>query len=319
MGVPIIPTRDAARTRWRWASAGPSPGHTHHKDPPKRNFKLGDVMDGVGVRIALDPRRSSLGNVLDSGLSYRLYMPEIAQMERRPPAPRADRYLDIFEHSNDAIFIIDPGSDRILEANPRAGAMLGYTHEELLATPISAVHPNEMPRMLAFTETVLREGHGWTDDLTCRTKAGEFLPAEISASVVEMAGRTCVVAMVRDIAERKRMEAALRDSEERLSRVLDSAMDAIIAVDEKLRITLFNKAAESTFRCPAAVALGTPLRSLISDRFKDLLEVSVKEFAHSGWKKHYMWAEALTAFRADGEPFAVDITLSPFEHAERAT
>ncbi len=232
----------------------------------------------------------------------------------RPNAPRAERYREIFEHSNDAIFLIDPRSDRILEANPRAGAMLGYTHEELLATPISAVHPNEMPRMLAFTEAVLREGHGWTDELCCRTKAGEFLPAEISASVVEMAGQICVIAMVRNIAERKRMEAALRDSEERLSRVLDSAMDAIIVVDEKLRITLFNEAAESAFRCPAAVTLGTPLRPLISDRFKDLIEVSVKEFTHSGWKKHYMWAEALTAFRADGEPFAVDISLSPFEH-----
>jgi len=56
---------------------------------------------------------------------------------------------------------------------------------------------------------------------------------------------------------------------------------------------------------------------MISDRFRDLIEVSVKEFAQSGWEKHYTWAEALTAFRADGEPFAVDITLSPFEHAGR--
>lgn len=195
--------------------------------------------------------------------------------------------------------------------------MLGYSHDELVSIPISAVHPNEMPRMLAFTDTVLREGHSWTDELSCMTKAGEFLPAEISASVLRMAGQTFVIAMVRDIAERKRMEAALRDSEERLSRVLDSAMDAIIVVDEKLRISLFNRAAESTFRCPAPAAPGTPLRPLISDRFRDLIELSVKEFAQSGWEKHYTWAEALTAFRADGEPFAVDITLSPFEHAGR--
>ena len=52
--------------------------------------------------------------------------------------------LQIFEYSNDAIFIIDPTQDRILEADPRACAMLGYTHEGLLSIPISAVHPNEM-------------------------------------------------------------------------------------------------------------------------------------------------------------------------------
>lgn len=65
--------------------------------------------------------------------------------------------LQIFGYSNDAIFIIDPTQDWILEADPRACAMLGYTHEGLLSTPISAVHPNEMPRMLAFTKSVLRE------------------------------------------------------------------------------------------------------------------------------------------------------------------
>ncbi len=243
-------------------------------------------------------------------------MPAKTEIEHRPPsAPeQADRYRRIFEHSNDAIFILDPAVDRILDANPRASALLGYGYEELLSTPISAVHPDEMPRMLAFTDTVLRQGHGWTDELSCRTKAGETLPAEISASVVERAGRACVISMVRDIALRKRLEAALREGEERLSRLLDSAMDAIIAVDEKLRVTLFNQAAEATFRCPAATALGTPLRSLISDRFQDLIEVTVQEFTRSGWTKHFMWAESLTAFRADGEAFAVDVTLSPFEH-----
>lgn len=226
----------------------------------------------------------------------------------------AERYRKIFEHSNDAIFIIDPAQDRILDANPRACAMLGYAAEEMLATSISAVHPDEMPRMLAFTESVRREGHGWTDELTCQTKTGERLPAEISAAAIDVAGAACIVAMVRNIAERKRMEAALRESEERLSVVLDSAMDAIIAVDGKLRIALFNKAAEGVFRCPAETALGTPLNRLISDQFQDLLEVSMKEFAQSGWTRHYMWAEAVTAYRCDGDPFPVDVSFSPFEY-----
>src|SRR5919197_4961093 len=43
--------------------------------------------------------------------------------------------LQIFEYSNDAIFIIDLTQDRILEADPRACAMLGYTYEGLLSIP----------------------------------------------------------------------------------------------------------------------------------------------------------------------------------------
>ncbi|MGH6636706.1 MAG: hypothetical protein ACRED0_11465 [Gammaproteobacteria bacterium] len=69
--------------------------------------------------------------------------------------------------------------------------------------------------MLAFTECVLQQGHGWTDELSCRTSSGECLPAEISASVIEVGGKNCIIAMVRNIAERKRLETEIiRVSEE---------------------------------------------------------------------------------------------------------
>ncbi|TVR62152.1 MAG: PAS domain S-box protein [Candidatus Competibacteraceae bacterium] len=225
----------------------------------------------------------------------------------------AERYRQIFAHSNDAIFILDPAQDRIVEANPRACAMLGYSRAELLATPISGVHPHEMPRLLAFTATVLSDGHGWTDELSCATKAGAFLPAEISASVVDIDGRPGVIAMVRDVSERKRMETALHESQAWLARILDSAMDAIVVLDEQRRVTLFNRAAEGAFRCSGATLLGQPLTRLLSERFQHLLDLSMREFAQSDWRQHYMWAEGLTAFRADGESFPVDLSLSPFE------
>ena len=119
-------------------------------------------------------------------------------------------FRKIFDHSNDAIFIIDLASDTILDANARACDMLQYSHSELLSTPVSAIHPQERTKLEALSESVLREGHGWTDELTCLTKSGETLPAEISASVLEMKGRPCMISMVRDIADRKRAEEALQ-------------------------------------------------------------------------------------------------------------
>ena len=58
------------------------------------------------------------------------------------------------------------------------------------------------------------------------------------------------------------MEAALRESEARLSGIISSAMDAIISVDAAERVLLFNPAAERMFRCAAADAVGQSL-----DRF----------------------------------------------------
>ena len=126
-----------------------------------------------------------------------------------------DRFHKIFDYSNDAIFVIDPQQDQILEVNPRACRMLGYSYQELLTTAISAIHPKEMPQLLKFAQTVFEQGSGWTNELTCLTKSGETLPAEISASAIEMGGRACLIALVRDIGERKRAEIKLRESEER--------------------------------------------------------------------------------------------------------
>jgi PAS domain S-box-containing protein len=119
------------------------------------------------------------------------------------------RLRRIFDYSNDAIFVIDPKGDRILEANPKAAKMLGYSQEELInSVRVSTVHPDEMPQLLAFTDSVLQQGYGWTNELTCLTKSGDKLPAEISASVVSLDGEDCIIALVRDVTERKQAQAA---------------------------------------------------------------------------------------------------------------
>lgn len=124
----------------------------------------------------------------------------------------------IFEHSNDAIFVIDPERDRILNANPMACRMLGYSREEFLRTTVSTIHPQEMPVLIEFAQSVFEHGCGWTDELNCRRKTGETIAAEISASTMDSGDGLCIIALVRDIAERKRMEAELRGAQRELER-----------------------------------------------------------------------------------------------------
>ena len=122
-----------------------------------------------------------------------------------------ERYHKIFDYSNDAILIIDPAHDRIVDANPKACDMLGYSRRELLSLPMSAIHPDEMPLLQTFADTVFARGHGWTSELTCTTNGGHVLPAEISASTVEVDARQCIVALVRDISERRKAEEMQRE------------------------------------------------------------------------------------------------------------
>src|SRR6201992_2973568 len=99
--------------------------------------------------------------------------------------PDAQRSLDeLFEDANDAVCVTDPGEDRSLDANAAASRLLGYTREEFMVTPISQIHPHELPRMRAFLEVALRDGVNWTIEMAWRTKSRTFLPNETALLAV---------------------------------------------------------------------------------------------------------------------------------------
>ena len=117
--------------------------------------------------------------------------------------PVATELERLFERSDDPVLDLDPASDRILSANRAACRMLGFTRDELLATPISHVHPAELPQLLDFVERVMRNGHGSTITLTCRTKGGDFLPTEMALFALVGGGQTHVLALVQDRSQRR--------------------------------------------------------------------------------------------------------------------
>jgi PAS domain S-box-containing protein len=72
-----------------------------------------------------------------------------------------------------------------------------------------------------------------------------------------------LVEAVQRVSERIRMQAQVAESKSRLSGIVNSAMDAILLLDEQLRITMFNPAAEALFQTPAADAAGQPITRFI--------------------------------------------------------
>jgi PAS domain S-box-containing protein len=132
-------------------------------------------------------------------------------------------------------------------------------------------------------------------------------------------------ALKEEIAERKRAERALRKSRERLTRIIDSAIDAIISIDPDLEIDLFNTAAEDIFQCPADEAECSSLDSFLTDPFEALVRrhIEAHRTASAGETKpseadgRYLAApEGLKARRAGGETFPVEATLCPVQLPE---
>ncbi|MGE4241187.1 PAS domain-containing sensor histidine kinase [Ramlibacter sp.] len=99
-----------------------------------------------------------------------------------------------------------------------------------------------------------------------------------------------------------------------LGGLLDSAMDAVIAVDASQRIVLYNRAAEAIFGFPAATMHGQPLETLLPARFRDRHAGLVGRFGHTGVTSRRMGGNTvLYGLRANGEEFPVEASISQLD------
>ena len=133
---------------------------------------------------------------------------------------------------------------------------------------------------------------------------------DASGSVTHFRGTT------QDITDRKKFEAELRDSQRRLTGIVDSAMDAIIAVDERQVVLLFNPAAEKIFGCAARDAIGSSIDRFIPHRFRLEHGAHVRRFGETGDTNRTMGTfGALWALRSNGEEFPIEASISRVEDA----
>lgn len=108
----------------------------------------------------------------------------------------------------------------------------------------------------------------------------------------------------------KERTAALRESQQRLSTIVESAIDAIINIEADSTVTLFNPAAEDIFECAAADVLGKPLARFLTDEFAASLTDYLDQAPDTnGW--YLAASEGIRARRATGDTFPVEATISP--------
>ena len=104
----------------------------------------------------------------------------------------------------------------------------------------------------------------------------------------------------------RQFNTRLQQSEERLSRIIESIMDAIVALDRDGCIRMFNRAAERMFRCSATLAIGQSCERFLSAPLHRIVMDGAERAAASA-----MWIpDGHDAVRADGEAFPVEASLS---------
>ena len=114
-----------------------------------------------------------------------------------------------------------------------------------------------------------------------------------------------------EAAPRQKAEEQLLVGQFRLKGIIESAMDAIITVDEDQRLVLFNRAAEQMFGYSAQEAIGQPLDRFVPDRFRDVHRHHLHTFGRSGVTSRKMGKlGTVMGLRSNGEEFPIEAAIS---------
>jgi PAS domain S-box-containing protein len=119
--------------------------------------------------------------------------------------------------------------------------------------------------------------------------------------------------------QRLQAESAIKEREHKLRRLVDSAMDAIIELDEQLRVTRINPAAEKVFQCESTQLVGKEFYHLLGQNDQEKLRILINELQTKPEGQRSLWIPGgLNALQTDGTPFPAEATFSQFQMDGRA-
>ncbi len=131
------------------------------------------------------------------------------------------RYRMLMDGAADGITLYEPSSDRLVDANMAAQDLFGRSREELFSRP-----PREVLSYLRTTSLSTFDP-GRPRETLVRRSDGVEQPIEVTSRVVRLGDRSLVLSIYRDLAERRKAEAALRESEERYALAVQGAHDGL--------------------------------------------------------------------------------------------
>lgn len=127
----------------------------------------------------------------------------------------------VMKHGNDIILLIDSEMN-IVEANERAVSTYGYPREKLIGMNLSEIRtPGEAPLLTDHVRTLNEAGSSYIETVHLR-RDGTTFPIEISAYTVEVEGKRFYQSIGRDITDRKRTEEEMRESNKKLSTIINN-------------------------------------------------------------------------------------------------
>ena len=246
----------------------------------------------------------------------------------------------IFTHLSDAILVIDPYEDLIIEANPEAQNQLGYTALELRSLRASLVFLPNITEMISFTQEVLHKGHCWNNELYVQTKHDGLMRMDISANtMVVEPDRPLMIFTLRNyeklekqhriteanalqrggLEQWKSIESVFREFERQNHLILNAVGEGIYGIDTEGNTTFVNPAAERILGWKANELIGNNIHNIIhhshvSGEYYPAHKCHIFAAFRDGEVRH---VDNEVFWRKDEKPIAVEYTSTPIMEESR--
>ncbi|HWP92580.1 MAG TPA: PAS domain S-box protein [Thermodesulfobacteriota bacterium] len=212
---------------------------------------------------------------------------------------------------NSAVTITDMNRN-IIYINPVHKRVFGYELEELMGKQSSILYPFDDPSGVSkkIYEAILIVG--WEGERLGMRKNGEVFPVYEKTSVVkDKDGKQIgIVSVVEEITLRKRLEQALKESEERYRTLVETAKTAIIAIDEEGKIVLFNPSAVELFGYTKEEIENKEFNILTPERYKDFYKIGLENFLGTDVSNLLGKTMEIAGLKKSGEEFPIEVSLS---------
>ena len=250
----------------------------------------------------------------------------------------SDDFGSVFEQHREAMLVLEPEADRIVDANPAAARLLGYDRAALRAVAASALHPGQRPALIVFTQGAFAKGQWWSHALEPRHADGRSLRLEyagcplagdpprllVTLSDLDARRRRVVDGEADDhmragIAEWQRVERIFRDIERENQLILRAAGEGIYGVNADGATTFVNPAAERMLGWRAADLVGKDMHATVHHAHPDGTPYPHRDCpiyaAFRDGTVHQVEDEVF--WRRDGTAFPVAYTSTPIRDRGR--
>jgi PAS domain S-box-containing protein len=218
-----------------------------------------------------------------------------------------ENYKSLIEQASDAIFINNT-QGQLLEVNERACIMLGYSKNELATKNIIDLYSEAeiVKRPIMYKE--LYNGEQTLIERTMLHKNGSFIAVEITAKMIAD-GR--IVAIVRDVSERKKRDEEFKKMRKKMEAILDAIPDLLFEVDLKGNIFNYHSRRDDLLASPATVFLGKNFREILPYEASIVCIAAVEEASQKGFSAGKQYTLQL-----ESELHWFELSVAPMKESE---